>query len=221
MPLICSACKVFISTAMRNAAQACTSEVGRKLLRCAEAFANRDYQGRPVDSLGQWHQGVAMQRACRWEPWCGTTAQATETAAAECTGQPEKQLHRIHERYRVGLPGSREKTRAAQPARQGKQRRIYREQGQCCTAWPTASHGHHCRCRPQYQCCSTWLSSSIRGSTSTSTRRSGRHHYHGSQCCTTWTKQSVAALVHESPDHRVPTTLLLAHDYETTPGSVG
>ena len=96
MPLICSACKVFISTAMRNAAQACTSEVGQKLLRCAEAFANRDYQGRPVDSLGQWHQGVAMHRTCRWVPWCGTTAQATETAVAECTGQPEKQLHLIY-----------------------------------------------------------------------------------------------------------------------------
>ena len=52
MPLICSACEVFISTATRNAAQACASEVGQKLLRCAEAFAARDYQGRPVDSLG-------------------------------------------------------------------------------------------------------------------------------------------------------------------------
>ena len=124
MPLICSACEVFISTAMRNAARACASEVGQKLLRCAEAFAGRDYQGRPVDSLGQWHQGVAMQRTCRWEPWRGTTAQATETAVAECTGQPEKQLHRIYETYRVSLPGSREKTRAAQPVRQSKQRRI-------------------------------------------------------------------------------------------------
>ena len=126
MPLICSACDVFISTAMRNAARACASEVGQKLLRCAEAFAGRDYQGRPVDSLGQWHQGVAMQRTCRWEPWCGTTAQATETAVAECTGQPEKQLHRIFERYRVALPGSREKTRAAQPVHQSKQRRCRR-----------------------------------------------------------------------------------------------
>eukprot|EP00959_Pyramimonas_sp_CCMP1952_P118203 2471175-Pyramimonas_sp.AAC.1 len=41
----------------------------------------------------------------------------------------------------------------------------FTEQGQCCTAWPTASHGNHCRCRPQCQCCSTWLSSSIRAST--------------------------------------------------------
>ena len=124
VPLICSACEVFISTAMRNAARACASEVGQKLLRCVEASAGRDYQGRPVDSLGQWHQGVAMQRTCRLEPWCGTTAQATATAVAECTGQPEKQLHRIYERYRVGLPGSREKTRVAQPVRQSKQRRI-------------------------------------------------------------------------------------------------
>ena len=115
MPLICSACEVFISTAMRNAARACASEVGQKLLRCAEAFAGRDYQGRPVDSLGQWHQGVAMQRTRRWEPWCGTTAQATETAVAECTGQPDKQLHRIFETYRVTLPGSRKKASAAQP----------------------------------------------------------------------------------------------------------
>ena len=107
MPLICSACQLFISTAMRNAAQASASEVGQKLLHCAEAFAARDYQGRPVDSLGQWHQGVAMQRTCRWEPWCGTTAQATETAVAECTGQPEEQLHRIFETYRVALTGSR------------------------------------------------------------------------------------------------------------------
>ena len=123
MPRICYACEVFISTAMRNAARACASKVGQKLLRCAEAFAGRDYQGRPVDSLGQWHQGVAMQRTCRWEPWCGIIAQATETAVAECTGQPEKQLHRIFERYRVALPGSREKTRAAQPVHQSKQRR--------------------------------------------------------------------------------------------------
>ena len=65
-----------------------------------------------------------MQRTCRREPWCGTTAQATETAVAECAGQPEKQLHRIYENYHVGLPGSREKTRAAQPVRQCKQRRI-------------------------------------------------------------------------------------------------
>lgn len=124
IPLICSACEVFISTAMRNAARACASEVGQKLLRCAEAFAGRDYQERPVDSLGQWHQGVAMQRTSRWEPWCGTIAQATETAVAECTGQPDEQLHRIYQRYRVDLPGSHEKTRAVQPVRQGKQRRI-------------------------------------------------------------------------------------------------
>ena len=115
MPLICSACQLFISTAMRNAAQASASEVGQKLLHCAEAFAARDYQGRPVDSLGQWHQGVAMQRTCRWEPWCGTTAQATDTAVAECTGQPDKQLHPIFETYRVTLPGSRKEAGAAQP----------------------------------------------------------------------------------------------------------
>ena len=30
-------------------------------------------------------------------------------------------------------------------------------------------------------------------------------------------KQSVAALAHESPDHRVPTTLLLAHDMKLLP----
>ena len=65
-----------------------------------------------------------MQRTSRWEPWCGTTAQATETAVAECTGQPEKQLHRIYKRYRVNLPGSHEKSRVAQPVRQSKQRRI-------------------------------------------------------------------------------------------------
>ena len=124
MPLICSACQLFISTAVRHAAQASASEVGQKLLHCAEAFAARDYQGRPVDSLGQWHQGVAMQRTCRWEPWCGTTAQATETAVAECTGQPEKQLHRIFETYRVALPGSRKRTRAEQPVRLSEQRRI-------------------------------------------------------------------------------------------------
>ena len=110
MPLICSACQLFISTAMRNAAQASASEVGQKLLHCAEAFAARDYQGRPVDSLGQWHQGVAMQRTCRWEPWCGTTAQATETAVAEFTGQPEEQLHRIFATYRVALTGTRTST---------------------------------------------------------------------------------------------------------------
>ena len=100
---------------MRNAAQASASEVGQKLLHCAEAFAARDYQGRPVDSLGQWHQGVAMQRTCRWEPWCGTTAQATDTAVAECTGQPDKQLHPIFETYRVTLPSSRKEAGAAQP----------------------------------------------------------------------------------------------------------
>ena len=65
-----------------------------------------------------------MQRTCRREPWCGTAAQATETAVAECTGQPEKQLHRIYENYHVGLPDSRQKTCAAQPVRQCKQRRI-------------------------------------------------------------------------------------------------
>ena len=124
MPLSCTACEVFISTATRNAATACASEVGQGLLRCAEAFASRDYRGRPVDNLGQWHQGVAMQRTCRWEPWRGTTALATETAVAECTGQPEKQLHRIYENYHVGLPDSRQKTCAAQPVRQCKQRRI-------------------------------------------------------------------------------------------------
>ena len=53
MPLICSSCGVIISTATRNAARACASEVGQKLLRSAEAFAARDYEGRPVDSLGQ------------------------------------------------------------------------------------------------------------------------------------------------------------------------
>ena len=53
MPLICPACEVFISTATRNAARACASEVGQKLQRCAEAFAARDHQGRPVNSLGQ------------------------------------------------------------------------------------------------------------------------------------------------------------------------
>eukprot|EP00959_Pyramimonas_sp_CCMP1952_P061141 1277773-Pyramimonas_sp.AAC.1 len=74
---------------LRNTARGCASEVGQTLLRCAEAFAGRDYRGRPVDSLGQCHQGVAMQRTCQWEPWCGSTAQETETAVAECTGQPE------------------------------------------------------------------------------------------------------------------------------------
>ena len=95
MPLICSPCGVFISTATRNAARACASEVGQKLLRSAEAFAARDYQGRPVDSLGQWHQGIAMQRTSRWEPWCGRTAEETENAVLECVGRPEKQLRRI------------------------------------------------------------------------------------------------------------------------------
>ena len=124
MPLICPACEVFISTATRNTARACASEVGQKLLRCAEAFAGRDYQGRPVDSLGKWHQGVAMQRTRRWEPWCGTTAQATETAVAEYTGQPEKQLHQIYERYCVSLQSLHKKSRAAQPDGKSKRRRI-------------------------------------------------------------------------------------------------
>ena len=115
MPLICSACEVIISTAKRNAARACASEVGQKLLRCAEAFAARDYQGRPVDSLGQWHQGVAMQRTCRREPWCGTTAQATDTAVADSTGQPDRQLHRVFQTYRVTLPASRKEASAPQP----------------------------------------------------------------------------------------------------------
>ena len=56
-----------------------------------------------------------MQRTCRWEPWCGTTAQATDTAVAECTGQPDKQLHPIFETYRVTLPGSRKEAGAARP----------------------------------------------------------------------------------------------------------
>ncbi len=123
-PVICTACEVFITTATTNAAKACDSDVGQQLLRCAEAFAARDYQGRPVDGLGQWHYGVATQRTCRWEPWHGSTAEATEVAVAECTGQPHTQVHRVFETYRVNMPGRRDKTRAAQPVCRRKQRRI-------------------------------------------------------------------------------------------------
>ena len=116
VPLICAACDVFITTAVKNAPWALTTEVGQKLLSSAEAFANRDYHGRPVDTAGHWHQGVAMQRTCRWEPWFGTTAEKTSTAVTQHAGQPEQQLQCVLENYRVGLPGDRHTPpRAAQP----------------------------------------------------------------------------------------------------------
>ena len=107
VPLICVVCDVFLSTAVKNAAECGASELAQKLLRSAEAFCNRDDQGHPTDGHGQVHSAVAMQRTCRWEPWCGTSAQATASAVAECAGDPQKQLRRIFQKYHVAAPGNK------------------------------------------------------------------------------------------------------------------
>ena len=129
VPLICAACDVFITTAVKHAPLAFTTKVGQKLLSSAEAFANRDYHGQPVDTAGHWHQGVAMQRTCRWEPWFGTTAETTTTAVTQHAGQPEKQLQCVLENYRVALPGDRHTPpRVAQPRSKRTPRTVARSQ---------------------------------------------------------------------------------------------
>ena len=116
VPLICCVCDVFIATAVKNAAESFASDIGQKLLRCAEAFASRDDLGEPIDSFGHWHQSVAMQRTCRWEPWSSTSAQATATAVAKFDGHPQKQVRRIFEKYRLVLPDDKSKrSRVVQP----------------------------------------------------------------------------------------------------------
>ena len=101
---MCSACDVFITTAVKNASLAFNSDIGQQLLRSAEAFANRDYQNQPIDSLGRWHQGVATQRTSRWEPWNGNAAQTAHDAVCQHVGQPLKQAKQLFHNYRDTPP---------------------------------------------------------------------------------------------------------------------
>ena len=72
-----------------------------KMIRTSEAFANRDYEGEAVGDCGHWHEGVAVQKTCKWEPLYGKAAVMATGACEKISNKPRKMLRCLFDTYRV------------------------------------------------------------------------------------------------------------------------
>jgi hypothetical protein len=86
LPVLCHPCaNGKWKTASSNAAKVLDTPAGQAVLRTLEAFQARDDGEDAVDSKGQWHAGVALNKTCKLEPHEGETASAALTLAGDCS----------------------------------------------------------------------------------------------------------------------------------------
>jgi hypothetical protein len=96
-PYLCQSCACACRKAQAMAALALQTATGQALLRCAEAFFERDIlrieafhrdsppssmKQKPLDTHGALHVNLMLQRTCCWEPYVGQTAEAARMAGA-------------------------------------------------------------------------------------------------------------------------------------------